>query len=414
MEKRIYGLLGRKLGHSYSPLIHKELGNPDYELIELEPEELGEFLKKDDIGGLNVTIPYKIDVMPYCHLSPEAETIGAVNTIVNRDGELWGYNTDQDGFKYMVKKAGIHMAGKKVIILGDGGASRTAVYCAGVLGAREVTVISLFSEENNYTNLYKHYDAEIIVNCTPVGMYPKNGESLVDLKDFPKCSGVVDVIYNPQRTKLIMQAESLGIPHTGGLPMLTAQAKRAAELFFDIEIPDESIEKITADIARSCENIVLIGMPGGGKTTIGKALAEMTGRPIYETDDMIVEAAGKSIPEIFAEDGEEEFRRIEHEVLCEAGKKSGAIIMTGGGVVTRPENYEPIHQNGEIYEIVRNIDDLAMDGRPLSKSLDTLREMYKVRHPMYVQFRDCEIINDTTPEDAAARIWRDFSENTGD
>ncbi|MBE6949372.1 MAG: shikimate kinase [Ruminococcaceae bacterium] len=410
--KRIYGLLGRKLGHSYSPLIHKELGNPDYRLIELEPENLADFLKNEDIGGLNVTIPYKLDVMPYCRLSPEAEKIGAVNTIVNRNGQLWGYNTDRDGFQYMVQKAGIDMKDKKVLVLGSGGASRTAVHCSESLGAREVVVISRSHPENNYDNLAKHADGEVIINCTPVGMFPKNGESPVDLAVFPKCCGVVDVIYNPLRTKLIMQAEKLGIPHIGGLHMLTAQAKRAAELFFDKEIPDSENDAITAKITQSCENIVLIGMPGGGKSTVGKLLGKLTGRPVYETDDMIVETSGKTIPKIFAQDGEEIFRQLEHQVICEAGKKSGSIIITGGGVVTRPENYEPLHQNGRIYEITRDIEKLAMGGRPLSTGREALYAMYEKRHPLYVKFRDCQAENEHDAMETAQWIWRDFSENS--
>lgn len=409
---KIYGLLGRRLGHSYSPLIHGELGNPDYRLIELEPEELAGFLKNENIGGLNVTIPYKIAVMSACRLSPEAERIGAVNTIVNRNGELWGYNTDQYGFLYMVKKADIDMNGKKVLILGNGGASRTAVYCAEKLGARETVVISRADENNNYTNLDKHADGDIIINCTPVGMYPKNGEALVDLTMFPRCSGVVDVIYNPLRTRLIMQAEKLGIPNVGGLHMLTAQAKRAAELFFNKEIPDSENDIITAKITKSCENIVLIGMPGGGKSTIGRLLGRLTGRPVYETDDMIAEAAGKTIPEIFEESGEAEFRRIEHQIICEAGKKSGSIIVTGGGAVTRHENYEPLHQNGRIYEIARSIERLALNGRPLSTDVNALYAMYEKRHPLYADFRDCKIVNENAAVDAAEKIWRDFCENS--
>lgn len=411
--KKIYGLLGRRLGHSYSPLIHRELGNPDYRLIELEPDELADFLKSENIGGLNVTIPYKIDVMSMCRLSEEAREIGAVNTIVNRNGELWGYNTDQDGFNYMVKKAGIAVNGKKVLVLGDGGASRTAVYCAEKQGAGEIVVISRRSRENNYTNLEKHADGEIIINCTPVGMYPKNGEALIDIEMFPKCSGVVDLIYNPLRTQLIMQAEKRGIPNIGGLHMLTAQAKRAAELFFDKEIPDSENDIITSKIAGSCENIVLIGMPGGGKSTVGRLLGEMLGRPVYETDDMIAEAAGKTIPEIFAEDGEEAFRTMEHQAVCEAGKRSGCVIVTGGGVVTKAENYEPLHQNGRIYEITRDIEKLAMNGRPLSTGKEALYDMYKRRHPLYVSFRDCEIENEKDVSVAAEKIWRDFSENSG-
>lgn len=413
MEKRFYGLLGRKLGHSYSPLIHRELGNPDYRLIELEPEDLRGFFSRENIGGVNVTIPYKVDVIEYCdHLSPETEAIGAVNTIVSRNGELWGYNTDQYGFIYMVQKAGIDFADKKVLVLGSGGASRTVRYCAQKLGAAQIIVISR-KGENNYDNLDKHSDADIIVNTTPVGMYPNNGVAPLSLKHFPNCSGVVDVVYNPLRTKLIMEAEKLGIPNTGGLPMLIAQGKKAAEWFFDREIPDSETERISAKIIQSCENIVLIGMPGGGKTTVGKLLSKITGRPVMETDDMIIEEEGRIIPEIFAKDGEEAFRRLEHQAVCKAGKLSGSIIMTGGGVVTRPENYEPLHQNGRIYEIVRNMELLATEGRPLSAGgLDALRAMYEKRHPMYMAFRDAEVINETTAENAAEWIWRDFCENT--
>lgn len=408
----IYGLLGRKLGHSLSPMIHRELGNPDYRLFELEPEELADFLRKTNIGGLNVTIPYKLTVMKYLdNISPEAADVGAVNTIVNRGGRLCGYNTDVVGFLYMVKRAEIELSGKKAVVLGSGGASKTAVYCAKKLGASEVTVISR-SGEDNYTNLSRHADAEIIVNCTPVGMYPNNGQSPVDLTAFPRCRGVIDVIYNPMRTALIMQAESLGIPCAGGLAMLTAQAHRAAELFFDKSIEDDIIDVIAGKIAAQCENIVLIGMPGSGKTTIGGLLGRITGRPVCEIDKMIAQTAGKSIPAIFAEDGEDAFRQLEHDAVCQAGKNGGGIIVTGGGVVTREENYEPLHQNGRIYRVERDVAALATDGRPLSKDIDTVKAMYEARKPMYDRFADVTVDNNGTAEAAAKAIWRDFNENS--
>ena len=312
MGEKVYGLLGRKLGHSWSAPIHAALGCADYRLIELEPEELGAFLAREDIGGLNVTIPYKRDVMAYCDvLDPMAEAIGSVNTLVRRaDGKLYGYNTDAAGFCFMAQRAGIGFAGKKTLVLGSGGASRTAAACAKKLGAREVVVISR-SGENNYTNLGRHADAERIVNTTPVGMYPNNGAAAVDLTAFPACAGVLDLIYNPRRTALLLQAEELGIPCSDGLPMLVAQAKAAEEHFFDRLIADRENERILAQLRREMTNLVLIGMPGSGKSTVGAALAALTGREAIDIDARIVEKAGCSIPEIFAKGGEAAFRALE-------------------------------------------------------------------------------------------------------
>ena len=286
MGEKVYGLLGRKLGHSWSAPIHAALGCADYRLIELEPEELGAFLAREDIGGLNVTIPYKRDVMAYCDvLDPMAEAIGSVNTLVRRaDGKLYGYNTDAAGFCFMAQCAGIGFAGRKTLVLGSGGASRTAASCAKKLGAREVVVISR-SGENNYTNLGRHADAERIVNTTPVGMYPNNGAAAVDLTAFPACAGVLDLIYNPRRTALLLQAEELGIPCSDGLPMLVAQAKAAEEHFFDRLIADCENERILAQLRREMTNLVLIGMPGSGKTAIGRLAAQMLEREFIDCDE---------------------------------------------------------------------------------------------------------------------------------
>ncbi|MBQ9832790.1 MAG: shikimate kinase [Clostridia bacterium] len=410
--ERFYGLIGKKLGHSYSVPIHKYMGNSNYSLFELEKDELASFLHRDDLGGINITIPYKIDVMPFCDcISEEALKIGSVNTIVQRNGKLFGYNTDKYGFCLMIKHAGIDMNGKKVLVLGSGGASRTACYCAKELGASKVVVISR-SGENNYGNLHKHRDAQIIVNTTPVGMYPDNASSPLSLKDFPNCTGVADVIYNPLRTALMAEAESLNIKTAGGLLMLTAQAKQAEELFFDTAIDDSVCLNCASELLRNSQNIVLIGMPGSGKSAVGNALALLTGREAIETDALIEEQSGKSIPEIFRDNGEAVFRRIEAEVIANAAKQSGKIIMTGGGAVTTPANYLPLHQNGRIYEVMRDIDSLATDGRPLSKDIDTLKEMYKTRRPMYDAFRDAFVENSGTPLDTAKMIWSDFNENT--
>ena len=413
MEKKLYGLLGRKLGHSWSPSIHAALGCEAYSLIELEPEELGAFLARSDIGGLNVTIPYKRDVMPFCDIIDEtAKAIGSVNTLVRRpDGKLYAWNTDAAGFRWMAERAGIHRSGKKVVILGSGGASLTAQSVSRAMGAREVIVVSR-SGEHNYQNLHLHADAEIVVNTTPVGMYPAVGESPVSLSAFPRCEGVLDVVYNPRRTALLLQAEKLGIPCSDGLPMLVAQAKAAEEHFFEKAISDSENERILAMLRQETCNIVLIGMPGCGKTTLGQALAELTGRESIDIDQRIVEQAGCSIPEIFAQGGEPTFRALEREMTAKIGMLSGKIILTGGGVVKDPRNYASLHQNGRIYHLIRNLDLLPTDGRPLSQGAD-LSAMWAEREPLYTAFRDVMIDNNGSIEETAAAIWRDFCENSG-
>lgn len=413
MGALVYGLLGRKLGHSWSVPIHQALGCGDYRLIELEPAELPAFLSREDIGGLNVTIPYKMDVMPLCDAVDEnATAIGSVNTIVRRDGKLLAFNTDADGFCFMARRAGVDFHGKKALVLGSGGASRTAVACARKLGAREVVVISR-SGPDNYENLSRHADADIVVNTTPVGMYPGNGAAAVDLTAFPRCRGVLDLIYNPHRTALVLQAQALGIPCSDGLSMLVAQAKAAEEHFFSRTIADGENERILSALRHQMENIVLIGMPGCGKSTVGAALAALTGREAVDIDAEIVRRAGCTIPEIFARGGEAEFRRLEHQATAEAGKRTGCILLTGGGAVKTPENYGALRQNGRIYHLLRDVDALPTDGRPLSQGAD-LAAMWQARKPLYERFRDTVIDNNGPAEETAQAIWRDFCAYSGD
>lgn len=394
------GLLGEKLGHSYSPQIHSMLADYEYKLFEKSPEELEAFLKSGEFDGLNVTIPYKKAVMPYCtELSPTAAQIGSVNTIVRRsDGSLYGDNTDAFGFENLILHNGIEVKGKKALVLGTGGASVTAQAVLKNLGASEVVVISRRGEDN-YENIAKHADAEIIANTTPVGMYPNNGKAAVDLTQFPKLSGVLDVVYNPARTALLLQAERLGIPCAGGLYMLVSQAKRSCELFTGKSIPDSEIDRIERVLSHQMQNIVIIGMPGSGKTTVSTMLAEKLGRKILDTDTIVSEKAGVTIPEIFAAQGEAGFRRLETEATAEVGKLSGNIISTGGGVVTVADNYGLLHQNGVIVWIERDTSKLARDGRPISLSTD-LNELYAARLPLYERFADIKAdnngdINDT-------------------
>ena len=404
----ICGLLGRKLGHSYSPQIHKMLGSYSYALFEKEPEELEAFLKNGEFSGINVTVPYKKAVLPYLdELTPIAQKLGAVNTVVRRNGKLIGHNTDYFGFKRMLLDSSLDVAGKKVLVLGSGGASNTAVSVLDELGAR-ATVISR-SGENNYANLHRHSDAALIVNTTPVGMYPHTGNSPVDLGLFPNLMGVLDVIYNPARTQLLLDAEKRNLVTRNGLLMLVAQAKEAAERFTGTSLSDSLIPQIHRKLSAQMQNIVLIGMPGCGKSTVGKLLGEKTGRVFVDADEAIVRLAGKPIPEIFAQEGEEAFRAFETTVLEELGKQSGLVIATGGGCVTKARNYPLLHQNGHIFWLQRNIEDLPTEGRPLSASQD-LQKMYALRKPMYEAFADHTVTNDAI-DAAAARILALLEEN---
>lgn len=399
------GLLGRKLAHSYSPQIHSFLGNYSYDTFEKEPNELNLFFESNDFDCINVTIPYKKDVIPYCDvLSDCAQKMGAVNTIVCRaDGKLIGHNTDYFGLHYTFNRMGISLNRKKVLVLGSGGASVTTVIVLRELGANVVIVSR--TGENNYNNLHLHSDAAMIVNTTPVGMYPNAGISPVDLDMFSHLEGVLDIIYNPARTKLLLDAEERKIPCENGLWMLVAQAKESAEWFMDTKISDDVIPDIYNKMCKKMENIVLIGMPGCGKSTIGKILAEKLGKTFVDADDEIIKRANTTISDIFATKGEEGFRKIETEVLAELGQRSNLVIATGGGCVTRIENYNFLHQNGTIYWIQRDISKLPTDGRPLSQR-SNLSQMYITRKPLYEKFADKIIANDGSVNNAVNEIIR--------
>lgn len=397
------GLLGKKLGHSYSPQIHGYLADYSYALFEKEPNEIENFLKSDTFDGINVTIPYKKTVLPYCHiLSDRARKLNAVNTVVrNKDGKLTGHNTDYFGFTSMLAQTGIDVAGKKVLVLGSGGASATAVAVLEDCGA-DVTVISR-NGPDNYSNLKKHSAAALLVNTTPVGMYPNTGISPVDLNLFPVLEGVLDVIYNPARTQLLLDAEKRGLITENGLWMLVAQAKESAEWFTGKQISDDKISEIYSSLRKRMENIILVGMPGCGKSTIGKLLAMILGRQFVDADDEISCQAGMTIPDIFATSGEDAFRKIETDVLHKLGMESGLVIATGGGCVTRPENYPLLHQNGKIIWLDRSIDLLPITGRPLSQQTK-LTDMYHHRKPLYELFSDVCVDNNCSVEETVNYI----------
>lgn len=405
----ICGLLGRKLGHSYSPQIHSDLGDYTYRLFEKEPEEVEDFLRHGDFSAINVTIPYKKDVMAFLdELSPTARKMGSVNTIVRRpDGTLFGHNTDYFGFTDLVRRSGIAVAGKKALVLGSGGTSNTAVKALTDLGAA-VTVISR-SRPDNYENLHHHADAQVLVNTTPVGMYPHTGVSPVELTRFPRLEGVLDVIYNPAKTQLLLDAEKLGLPHANGLWMLVAQAKEAAEYFTGQPLDDGLIAAIHHKLSLQMQNLVLIGMPGCGKSTIGQALATRLGRRFVDADEQIVQLAGCSIPDIFARQGEGEFRHLETQVLEQLGKGSCQVIATGGGCVTQSRNGPLLRQNGILIWLQRNLDSLPTEGRPLSMAGD-LQAMEARRRPLYEALADITIANDGTTEDAVQAILSQLEE----
>ncbi len=397
------GLLGERLSHSFSPQIHNLLGDYEYTLYEKEPDMLYSFLSSPTVDALNVTIPYKKTVIPYCtYLSYEAEKIGSVNTMVYSSDGWHGYNTDYYGFVYMLKRANISVLGKKTVVLGSGGASATVCCALEDLGAESVVIISR-TGENNYSNIHLHYDAEVIINTTPVGMYPSPHEAPVDITRFENLSGVADLIYNPLNTRLIQTARSLGVACSNGLSMLAAQAKKAAEIFSGKEIAEEKIEEIIKEIENSNKNIILIGMPGCGKSTVGKSLSSLLGREFVDCDEEIVRLAKCSIPEIFEKYGEEHFRHLETEVIEKISGKSGVVIATGGGCVTKERNFPLLRRNGTLFWLKRDTSLLSKEGRPLSNK-GNLDEMYQCRKPLYKHFCHFEVENANSPERAAEKI----------
>ena len=396
------GLIGEHLRHSFSPLIHACLSDYSYRLTEVAPQDLEEFVSSHELDAYNVTIPYKKVIMPYLDvISPEALAIGAVNTVVCREQKLYGYNTDYFGFCYMLDCSGIEVAGKKILVLGTGGASATACAVLRDRGAKDI--ITLSSKDNTPDNIKLHADAEIVVNATPVGTYPNNLISPVDLDNFPKLCGVLDVIYNPARTALLLQAEKLGVPHINGLPMLVAQAVRAFELFTGACAERDACEKIIEKIRFDTENIILIGMPGSGKSTAARIIAEKLGRPFFDSYSVFCEKFGKTPAEVITSDGEEIFREMESEVILELGKKSGCVIACGGGVVTKERNYAPLHQNGIIVFLERALKNLSKRGRPISASCSP-EELYNSRIDAYNAFADIKIDSTEIPDKTAELI----------
>lgn len=387
-QKR-FGLIGEKLGHTFSPMIHALLADYSYDTVELALSEVGDFARNGGFDGFNVTMPYKKTIMPFLDvISPEAEAIGAVNTVVRREGKLYGYNTDYFGFSYMLDAGNVSVKDKKALVLGRGGASATVCAVLRDRGAGDIAVVS--SKTNTPEILATHSDAKIIVNATPVGMYPNNGTSPVDLALFPHCECVLDLIYNPAKTQLMLDAEARGVVAVGGLMMLVAQAVRAFELFVDEKAEADVCEEITECIEKQTKNIILIGMPGCGKSAVGRRLAERLERPFYDADKVFLDTYGVAPADVISADGEDTFRKMEHSVICELSKLSGSVIACGGGVVTREFNYDPLHQNGTVIFLERDLDKLTTRGRPLSQSTG-VKALYDQRFEKYVRFADIRV-----------------------
>ena len=402
----IYGLIGEHLPHSFSREIHAEIGAYPYELRELTPAELPAFMQAKRFRGINVTIPYKQAVIPFLdEIDGTAEAIGAVNTVVNRDGRLCGFNTDIDGLIGLVRRVGVDLSGKKVLIPGTGGTSRTAAFAAEKLGAAQVLRISRTARDGAMTYedaLRVHTDAGFIINTTPCGMFPEPDAQPLPLEPFAGLEGLVDVIYNPLRTRLVLEARARGIPAEGGLYMLVAQAVRASELFHGTAFPDGLADRIHDRILRRKENVVLIGMPSSGKSTVGRILAERSGRAFVDTDALAEAAAGRPIPEIFRECGEPAFRDLETAVVREQAKTGGKVIATGGGAVLRPENIQALRQNGRLFWLDRDPEALTPTGdRPLADTAARMKQLYLDRRPVYEAAADETIQVEGTPEDTA-------------
>lgn len=392
-----YGLIGEKLGHSFSKLIHERLADYTYELRPLPKQELPSFMQAKQFRAINVTIPYKQDVIPYCdELDNAAKAIGAVNTIVNRDGRLIGYNTDFAGFLYNLQVHGISMQGKKVLICGSGGTCKTVTAVAKQQGAREIIVAGRMQRPGviSYEQCVMHTDVEVVVNASPCGMYPECDAAPLDLTVFSQCSAVIDAIYNPLKTRLLQQAEALGMQAVNGLQMLVAQAKFAAEHFLLRPLPDEVIGQITVALLKQLTNLVLIGMPSSGKTLTGQALSRYIDKEFVDTDAVIEARAGMPIKEIFAQHGEAYFRELEQQVIAELAQKNGLIIATGGGAVKNPQNMKRLKQNGVVVFIDRDLQHLLVtDDRPLSSSAEAVEQLYRERYPLYRSYGDLWIAN---------------------
>ena len=408
-----YGLIGEHLGHSFSKDVHSMLADYEYEIREIPKDGLDAFMREANFKAINVTIPYKESVIPYLtYISEEAKRIGAVNTIVNRGGELYGYNTDFFGMTSLINKMRVSLAGMKTVILGTGGTSKTAVAVAESLGADPIITVSRTKKDGaiDYEELLSnHLDAKIIINTTPVGMYPNNFSSPIDISCFGELVGVIDAIYNPMRTKLVTDAIERGIKAEGGLYMLVAQAVYASEIFLDTKYPTEKLNKIFGKIKRKKENIVLIGMPASGKTTVSNLLSKELSRTAYDTDKMIVSTIGKSIPEIFNSDGEKIFREYETREIANVSLQNNAVIATGGGAILNKENIRMLKQNGVIFFIDRPCDKLMpTNDRPLSKDIDAIKKRYEERYLLYVDSADVVIDADDTPINVAKKIMGAF------
>lgn len=415
-----YGLIAQKLSHSFSKEIHGKLFDYSYELQELAPEELEGFMRSKAFAAINVTIPYKEAVIPYLdEISPMAKDIGAVNTIVNKNGKLIGYNTDFLGMVALINHAGISLQDKKVLVLGSGGTSKTAAAVAQHLGCKEVYRVSRSGRDGCMTYeqaAAQHSDARILINTTPCGMYPNIDESPVQLETYPCLEGVVDAIYNPLRSKLVCDARKKGIPAIGGLYMLVAQAVYAAEKFVGESVPEEKLQDVYGQMMAQKENIVLIGMPGCGKTTVGKLLAQALGAEFIDTDMEIVRADGRQIPEIFTQEGEQIFRDLETEAIRRIAVRQHGVIATGGGAILRPENMRLLAQNGRIYFIDRPLSQLeATADRPLSCNPELLARRYQERYEIYCGSCHLRVPSNGVAEDVAKVIKEDFeNENFGD
>ena len=407
-----FGLLGRTLGHSFSPRIHSALGNTNYELFEREPSQLQEFFADPELQGINITIPYKVNALEACDVvDPRAERIGCVNTMVRKDGKWHGYNTDYDGFVFTLQHAGIDVSDKECIILGDGASSATVHVALEDLGAKNIVHLSrktapFYGDAPNY-----YETAQIIINCTPIGMYPHNPANLIDITQFSKLEGVVDLIYNPRRTILLLQAEMMEIPHCDGLPFLVAQGVEAAKHFQGESFGTKEIEQILRDMRREKENIILIGMPGVGKTTVGKALGEEMGRTCVDVDHELEKEIG-DISTYITEQGEPAFREKEAEMIAKFGTQTGLIISTGGGCVTVPKNFAHLRQNGRIYQLTQPVENLSTSGRVLSSGgIERLRELEATRTPMYESFAQCIVEHNRNAPETVSAILEDFEAN---